>query len=262
MIGRSPLSTLYFSFNSLNNEINSKENLIAENENSLLESVNQSDVKSYKENETEDNKKDNKDADKEANSTSKVDTPKENADNKTDKEETKETSKENENKQNSDDKAGTKETSILNDQNFSLFDDTKEMTWPVFGQIVMDYSMETAVYDKTLEQYRTNDSIAISAEEGTEVLAAAEGVIERVYADVEDGNTVVINHGNGWASTYSQLQDNVLVAVGQVIAEGEVIGNVGTPSNYSVNLGPHLDFKITKDNVSTDPKLVLAEIEE
>lgn len=261
------IATLYFSFNSLNKE-DLEENLVVENDNPIYETVSQSDVKSYKESEDTE--------DKSNTSTSKVDTKEDsNTEDKTgntttsNKDETKDTEDNAENTTTSnkdetkDTEDETKETSLTEDNvTFSLFDDTKEMTWPVFGQIVMDYSMETAIYDKTLEQYRTNDSIAISAEEGTEVLAAAEGIVEQIYADVEDGNTIVINHGNGWVSTYSQLQDNILVAVGQIVAEGEVIGTVGKPSNYSANLGTHLDFKITKDNISTDPKLVLAEIEE
>ncbi len=145
---------------------------------------------------------------------------------------------------------------------FSMFNESQEMTWPVSGQIVMDYSTETAIYDKTLELYRTNDSICISSPEGTDVMASSEGIVENIFTDNENGKTVVINHGNGWMSTYSQLQEEVNVAVGQVVKEGEFIGKIGSPSNYSVLLGPHLNFKITKDNTSSDPKLVLAQIEE
>ncbi len=145
---------------------------------------------------------------------------------------------------------------------FSQFDDTKDMSWPVSGQIVMDYSMETAIYDKTLDQYRTNDSICIAAPIGTEVKASAEGIVESVFKDEEGGQNIVINHGNGWLSTYSQLDENILVKEGEVITEGAVIGAVGEPSYYHVLLGPHLEFKLTKDDNNTDPKLVLASIEE
>lgn len=145
---------------------------------------------------------------------------------------------------------------------FSLFDESKEMSWPVNGKIVMDYSVETAIFDKTLEQYRTNDSICIAADVGTEVKAAAEGVVEDIFEDNENGKSVVINHGNGWMSTYSLLENNLMVEIGQVVGEGEVIGRVGEPTNYSVALGSHLDFKLTKDDTATDPKLVLAQYDE
>lgn len=140
---------------------------------------------------------------------------------------------------------------------YSLFDEGQEMIWPVSGKIVMDYSMETAVYDKTLDQYRTNDSLCISANPGDNVLAAADGVVEQILKTNEDGNKVVINHGNGWLSTYSQL-DNVAVAQGQTVHQGDIIANIGQPTNYGVELGTHLKFTVSKDNEAMDPKLVLA----
>lgn len=163
------------------------------------------------------------------------------------------------------DKENSSETSSTQNNseasNFNLFDVSKEMTWPVSGQIVMNYSTDTAIYDKTLDLYRTNDSICISAPEGTDVLASADGIIEKIFVDNEKGNSVVINHGNGWISTYSQLTENLNVSVGQVVDMGEQIGQVSLPSNYSVLLGPHLDFTVKKDDLSSDPLLVLAQIE-
>lgn len=141
---------------------------------------------------------------------------------------------------------------------FSFFNDNQLMSWPVEGEIVMDYSMDTAIYDKTLEQYRTNNSLCISAPVGTQVKATSEGVVTAISNSRESGNTVVISHGNGWLTTYSQLQGSVLVNEGQVVKEGDVIGGVGEPSNYSILLGPHLEFKISKEGSATDPKLYLA----
>jgi murein DD-endopeptidase MepM/ murein hydrolase activator NlpD len=140
---------------------------------------------------------------------------------------------------------------------YTLFDDGNEMTMPCDGQIVMDYSADTAVYDATLDQYRTNDSICISADTDSEVRAAFDGVVEAVTNDRENGNSVVLAHGNGWRTTYSQLSDNVLVTEGEVVCEGDVVGYVGTPSVYSEALGPHLTFTVSKDDMSVDPKTVL-----
>ncbi len=144
---------------------------------------------------------------------------------------------------------------------YTLFDDSKEMSWPVEGQIVMDYSVDTAVYDKTLDQYRTNDSLSIAAPADTEVHAAADGVVEAVSNDRVNGNTVVLAHGNGWTTTYSQLRDDINVTEGEVVCEGDVIGRVGTPSAYSEALGTHLTFTVSKEDESIDPKLVLKSAE-
>lgn len=143
----------------------------------------------------------------------------------------------------------------------AFFDDNDEMAWPVSGQILMDYNMDSAIYDKTLEQYRTNNSICISAPLGAEVLAGADGTVTAVTKDEEKGVSVSVEHGNGWLSTYSQLQNNVSVSEGQTVFKGDIIGNIGEPSKYSVALGPHLEFSVFKDNEATDPKLVLASLD-
>lgn len=155
------------------------------------------------------------------------------------------------------------ETEIITSKqsDLSLFDDNDEMAWPVSGQILMDYNMDSAIYDKTLEQYRTNSSICISAPLGTEVSASADGVITAITKDEEKGVTVSVDHGNGWLSTYSQLQDNVAISEGQTVYKGDKIGNVGEPSKYGVALGPHLEFSVFKDDEATDPKLVLASLD-
>ena len=142
--------------------------------------------------------------------------------------------------------------------NFDSFDETvSKMTWPVVGNILMDFSTDKLVYDKTLEQYRTNDNLCIASSEGTQVRSAADGVVSQIYYSQETGNTLVIDHGNGWATTYSQLQDTILVKVGDVVDSGQIVGGVSTPSIYSVLLGNHLAFAVTKDNTPVNPNTVL-----
>ncbi len=143
----------------------------------------------------------------------------------------------------------------------SLFDDSQSMEWPVSGQIVMDYSSDTGIYDKTLEQYRTNNSICIAADVGTEVCAASDGIITAITNDKVSGVTVSVDHGNGWTSTYSQLDENLAVSEGESIHRGDKIGTIANPTNYSTALGPHLEFSVLNDESPTDPKLVLAQVE-
>jgi murein DD-endopeptidase MepM/ murein hydrolase activator NlpD len=140
---------------------------------------------------------------------------------------------------------------------FDSFSEEAKMTWPVLGEIVMDYSDSHAIYDKTLDQYRTNDTLCISADIGSQVLASAEGVVVKTTNTKENGNLVVIDHGNGWTTTYSQLQDGVLVKEGDVVKKGQVIGGVSGPSIYSVLLGNHVGFKVAKDSVPINPMSVL-----
>lgn len=250
------VATLYFSYKGF--EGYEQKNIVKDDKDDKFEAVNKSDVKSYKatkddliESTTE--KKQIQNQTEKVSEQSSEQTTQKIAENSTQETSNNEISK-NEPSKNDDKK---EEANI-----FNMFDESQEMSWPVSGQIVMDFSTETAIYDKTLDQYRTNNSICISAPEGTDVKASAEGVIENIFADNENGKTIVINHGNGWLSTYSQLQEEVNVAVGDIVKEGELIGKIGAPSNYSVKLGSHLNFKVSKDNVYSDPKLVLEQIEE
>ena len=140
---------------------------------------------------------------------------------------------------------------------FEYFDISQRMEWPVLGEVVMGYSSDRLIYDMTLDQYRTNDTISIAAELGTQVLASSAGVVEFVGNTRESGNYVIINHGNGWITTYGQLQDGVLVKEGDVVRAGQPIGGVASPSIYSVLLGNHVNFRVENHGVSVDPRTVL-----
>ncbi len=255
------IATLYFSYKGFEGYEDNK--IVKEDKTEIkkdnFEAVNKTDVKSYKE-ETKTSTEITTEKIKSENVTEKITeqtTAKIAQDSKEKNTETTTNGKTAQNEEKPKDDTKKEEAKV-----FSMFDESQEMTWPVSGQIVMDYSTETAIYDKTLDQYRTNNSICISSPKGTEVLASAEGVVENIFNDNENGKTIVINHGNGWLSTYSQLEEEIKVAVGDIVKEGEVIAKIGEPTNYSILLGPHLNFKITKDNVSSDPKLVLAQLEE
>jgi murein DD-endopeptidase MepM/ murein hydrolase activator NlpD len=140
---------------------------------------------------------------------------------------------------------------------FNSFKDGDTMDWPLQGDIVLDYSTSRLVYDETLDQYRTNDSIWISASPGAPVKAAIDGVVQKIDKTRKDGTTVTIDDGNGWTTTYGQLLDSVLVKEGDVVKRGQIIGGVSNPTIYGVLQGPHLSFQVAKDDVTVDPKTVL-----
>lgn len=140
---------------------------------------------------------------------------------------------------------------------FKPFSIEETMTWPVVGEIVMDYS-DKLVYDATLEQYRTNDIMSISSEVGSQVASSANGVVASVSDKDLTGVTVMVDHGNGWFTEYSQLQEDVLVTEGDFVKQGQVIGGVARPTKSKVLLGNHLGFKVVKDNQEVDPKTLLS----
>lgn len=126
--------------------------------------------------------------------------------------------------------------------------------YPVNGEVVLPYSIDHAIYDPTLEQYHTNAGISLSAEQGTEVKAAADGTVKEVRKDTKAGNTVTLEHSNGWLTTYGQLEDDVKVKEGDSVKQGQAIGTVNAPTKYSVALGSHLEFAMEKDGTTVNPE--------
>lgn len=125
--------------------------------------------------------------------------------------------------------------------------------YPLQGEVVLPYSIDHAIYDPTLEQYRTNASISFSAEQGAEVKAAAAGTVKEITEDAEAGTMVIIEHANGWLTTYGQLNDAVKVKEGEKVQQGQAIGSVDTPTKYGAALGTHLEFAMEKDGEPKNP---------
>jgi murein DD-endopeptidase MepM/ murein hydrolase activator NlpD len=130
------------------------------------------------------------------------------------------------------------------------------MAWPILGEIAMAYSRDRVIYDLTLDQWRTNEVLCIAASLGDVITAAADGRVTEIYYSFESGITMTIDHGNGWHTTYSRLGANTIAQIGDVVYMGEPIAYVGDPPIYSILLGHHLGFMVTKDSSSVNPNMV------
>lgn len=132
------------------------------------------------------------------------------------------------------------------------FDDEDTLTWPIVGNVLINYSMDKTVYFPTLEQYKYNPAIIISAVEGETITAAASGKVNSVYSDPQLGNVVVMELGNGYEITYGQLKD-ITVSEGGFVNQGDIIGSVAAPTKYFVVEGCNVYFMLTKDGVAVNP---------
>ena len=129
------------------------------------------------------------------------------------------------------------------------------MSWPVRGEVIMDYSMDKTIYYPTLQEYKCNPSILIQSEEGTDVAAAFSGTVADVYHDAQLGTVVEMSLGNGYEAYYGQLE-NVDVAVGDTVRQGQIIGTVSTPTRFYSIEGSHLNFRVTRDGEPVDLSLI------
>ena len=141
------------------------------------------------------------------------------------------------------------------------FNDNTVMEWPVSGDVLIDYSMDGAVYFPTLEVYKYNPAVILSAQADQQVLAAANSKVVSVEENPETGMTVTMDMGNGYQAVYGQLKD-VSVTPEQTITAGTVIGTVAQPTKYYTSEGTNLYFALTKDGTAVDPFMYLPTEEE
>ncbi|MBQ8851854.1 MAG: M23 family metallopeptidase [Oscillibacter sp.] len=132
-------------------------------------------------------------------------------------------------------------------------------TWPVKGEVLRGFSVETLAYDQTMGDWRTHAGMDIAAEEGFKVLCVSDGVVKAVFQDDLMGATVVVDHENGVVSTYSNLAEETAVAAGQQVDTGTVLGTVGGTAIAESGLPAHLHLEMTQDGETVDPTIFLPE---
>lgn len=136
------------------------------------------------------------------------------------------------------------------------FHKEKGLLWPVNGKVILKYSPEKPVYFSTLEQYKCNPAVIVSAKVGDSVKAAADGIVSKVTREDETGLTVTMSIGSQYFVKYGQLK-NVNVKAGQSVKAGQLIGQVSKPSKYYSEEGGNLYFQMKKGNSTVDPLLYL-----
>ncbi len=131
------------------------------------------------------------------------------------------------------------------------------MLTPVFGTVCMDFSNGELLYSKTLDLWTTHEGMDIRAEEGSQVRAVMDGTVSEIVNDPQWGMTIVIDHGSGISTKYSNLSTLDMVTLGQKIKKGDVISGVGKTALYEIAEEPHLHFEVLKDGKNLDPKIYL-----
>jgi murein DD-endopeptidase MepM/ murein hydrolase activator NlpD len=89
---------------------------------------------------------------------------------------------------------------------------------------------------------------------GTEIHAAAGGVVRTAEVHPEYGLMLEIDHGNGLMTRYGHTS-KILVKVGDLVKRGQVVADVGTTGRST---GPHLHFEVLVDGIPQDPQRFLA----
>lgn len=136
------------------------------------------------------------------------------------------------------------------------FDAKQGIEWPLAGNVIIPYSMDTTVYFETLKEYKCSPAMVIEAQTGDEIKAVAECTVSEVSSSPELGNYVKLDLGDGYIVTLGQFQD-VKVALGTHLRKGQTVGTVGEPSRFYSQEGTNLYFAVEKDSEPVDPMLLL-----
>lgn len=97
---------------------------------------------------------------------------------------------------------------------------------------------------------RMHNGVDLAAPLGADVLAAADGTVYRTGFDAENGNYVVLWHGDSGQMTYYTHCRDILVSEKDQVSAGEKIAAVGQTGRAT---GPHLHFAVSGDGEWQEP---------
>lgn len=120
------------------------------------------------------------------------------------------------------------------------------LPWPVQdGTVVAHFGNQRHPTLKTITQ---NIGIDIAVKPGSDVRSVAAGEVATIWWLPSFGNLIIVHHYSGYRTIYSHMAE-ILVAEGQKVVEGEVLG----VSGESID-GPRLHFEIWKDREKLNPE--------
>ena len=100
---------------------------------------------------------------------------------------------------------------------------------------------------------RQHEGIDIARPTGFTIKAADNGIVVAAGSDGTYGNRVIIDHQNGYKTTYAHLS-SISAKVGQVVPTGTKIGVMGSTGRST---GTHLHFEVEKNGLTINPLTVL-----
>lgn len=112
--------------------------------------------------------------------------------------------------------------------------------------LTTSYGMRIHPFYKTLTSHQGVD---YAIPEGSRVFATADGRVKEVRRSSTQGQTVIIDHGNGYETSYSHLS-KISVVKNQRVRRGDIIALSG---DTGLSLAPHLHYEVRLNGMRVDP---------
>ena len=113
--------------------------------------------------------------------------------------------------------------------------------------LTASYGMRIHPFYKTLQSHQGVD---YTIPEGSRVFATADGTVREVaQRNSTSGQTVVIDHGNGYETSYNHLS-KINVRKGQEVRGGDIIALSG---DTGLSLARHLHYEVRYNGMRVDP---------
>jgi murein DD-endopeptidase MepM/ murein hydrolase activator NlpD len=117
-----------------------------------------------------------------------------------------------------------------------------------YSRISSGFSMKR--FHPVQKRWKAHLGTDYAAPYGTPIQATGDGVVERAGYSAGNGNYVKIRHNRTYETQYLHMR-KILVRQGQVVKQGQTIGEVGSTG---LATGPHVCYRFWKDGQQVDPR--------
>ena len=131
-------------------------------------------------------------------------------------------------------------------------DQTKKYIMPVSGEILVEFSDNKLIYNKTTKDWRRHDGTDISVNYGGMIKSMNDGKIIDIKTDILKGNIITIEYNDKIIVSYCNIDICDGLNIGEDVTQGMLIGYISTNPPFESEQDLHLHMEILNNNILSD----------